>query len=531
MKYANMNYMIGERKRRSSGTKKPCCGDRINTPALLKLLLITILLISEDASGFVAPQAHCSRVSAIVKHDSNLAKIPVFLAPSIRATADNEAGADQSFPPAVKVKKATRNPFKMAYRIYTGYAKKLWRETDPSERSRIANDRVAQTIRDMQHVLTSEHETISSSSGKSCDNGSGEACKKLLQACEDMLSTLDLDEKKKMETNDAIIEKSKSQAVKPEKKQRSILFGAVMGAVVAAWVFSGNYIFTGLFCLLTILGQLEYYRMVMNTGVFPARRISVIGATSMFITALCAPDFHQLCLPTFGTWAMIWKLTMRRKIATIPEIATTFTGMFYLGYVPSFWVRIRTIGSTEMMEPTRLFPATLALRNFLEQKFGFLVPKTLVHLPITNGAVFIFWSWISLAFSDVGAYFVGRKFGKTKLGTISPAAGTTSPNKSVEGVIGGCIASSLFSIAGAWAQKWPQFILTGALHGTILALLGLIGDLTASMLKRDAGLKDFGDLIPEHGGIMDRVDSFVWTAPYSWLVCAYIIPALKAAAK
>ena len=61
----------------------------------------------------------------------------------------------------------------------------------------------------------------------------------------------------------------------------------------------------------------------------------------------------------------------------------------------------------------------------------------------------------------------------------------------------------------------------------MLALIGLIGDLTASMIKRDAGIKDFGDLIPEHGGILDRVDGFVWTAPYSWLVCSTIIPALR----
>jgi CDP-diglyceride synthetase len=228
----------------------------------------------------------------------------------------------------------------------------------------------------------------------------------------------------------------------------------------------------------------------------------------------------------FGLWAMIWKLTMRRKIATIPEIATTFTGMFYLGYVPSFWVRTRMLGDS-MMEPTRLYPFTSALRDYLQQKFGFLIPQSFIHLPITSGAVFIFWSWLSLAFSDVGAYFVGRKYGKTKLGTISPSAGATSPNKSVEGVLGGCAASAFLSVIGAWAQKWPYFVLTGAIHGTLLALLGLIGDLTASMLKRDAGLKDFGDLIPEHGGILDRVDSFVWTAPYSWVVCAYIIPALK----
>lgn len=493
---------------------------------LSTLLLVLTILISQTVEGFVPIGATSSRVPSFNSPASKPANLYTLSAieKAVSSEGDTEIATSQHVP----AKTDTRNPFKKAYRIYTGYAKRLWRETDPSERSKIANDKVAQTARDMHHVLTSEHETISSSSTSSGDKKRLEASAELLKACENMLSTLE--ETGEESTAVANGEKSKAAPAKKEKKQRSILFGAMMGAVVACWVFSGNYIFTGLFCLLTILGQLEYYRMIMNTGVFPARRISVIGATSMFVTALCAPDFHQLCLPMFGTWAMIWKLTMRRKIATIPEIATTFTGMFYLGYVPSFWVRIRTIGSAEMMEPTRLFPATLAMRTFLEQKLGFLIPKSLVHLPITSGAVFIFWSWISLAFSDVGAYFVGRKYGKTKLGKLSPAAGATSPNKSVEGVIGGCIASSLFSIAGAWAQKWPHFVLTGALHGTILAVLGVIGDLTASMLKRDAGLKDFGDLIPEHGGIMDRVDSFVWTAPYSWLVCAYIIPALKASA-
>jgi len=488
------------------------------------LLLLTIF-VSQTVEGFVPVGVSSSRVPSFVNPASKSAKLPAFSA--IEKAVSSEGDTEIRTNLQVPAKQDTRNPLKKAYRIYTGYAKRLWRETDPSERSKIANDKVAQMARDMHHVLTSEHETISSSNGTNGDTKRLEASAELLKACENMLSTLeDKSEESTAVTNG---EKPKAAPAKKEKKQRSILFGALMGAAVACWVFSGNYLFTGLFCLVTILGQLEYYRMIMNTGVFPARRISVIGATSMFVTALCAPEFHQLCLPMFATWAMIWKLTMRRKIATIPEIATTFTGMFYLGYVPSFWVRIRTIGSAEMMEPTRLFPATLAMRNFLEQKLGFLIPKSLVYLPITSGAVFIFWSWISLAFSDVGAYFVGRKYGKTKLGAISPAAGATSPNKSVEGVIGGCIASSLFSIAGAWAQKWPYFVLTGAIHGTILGMLGLIGDLTASMLKRDAGLKDFGDLLPEHGGIMDRVDSFVWTAPYSWLVCAYIIPALKAA--
>jgi CDP-diglyceride synthetase len=227
----------------------------------------------------------------------------------------------------------------------------------------------------------------------------------------------------------------------------------------------------------------------------------------------------------FGLWAMIWFLTMRESYTTIPEIAATFTGMFYLGYVPSFWVRLQLIGSE--IAPTRLFRFLAPFRKYLKTNFGVLIPDKWIQSPITVGSVFIFWSWLSLAFSDVGAYFVGRKFGKHKLGEISPAMGATSPNKTVEGVIGGCAASAALSVLGAWVQKWPYFVVTGAVHGVCLGLLGLFGDLTASMLKRDAGIKDFGDLIPEHGGILDRVDSFVWTAPYSWLVCAFVIPALR----
>eukprot|EP00529_Nitzschia_sp_RCC80_P016600 CAMPEP_0113485228 /NCGR_PEP_ID=MMETSP0014_2-20120614/24374_1 /TAXON_ID=2857 /ORGANISM="Nitzschia sp." /LENGTH=668 /DNA_ID=CAMNT_0000378865 /DNA_START=213 /DNA_END=2216 /DNA_ORIENTATION=+ /assembly_acc=CAM_ASM_000159 len=524
---------------------------------------------------------------------------------------------------------------KTAYKIYTSYAKQLWKDTDTSARTRIANDKVRSSVRNLSHLLqqaeeynnnnednnnnNNDNDTANNKDGKEKGDGTTtllgrvrrrgrnkkqdeelvKAQHELLVACDKMLAALPQDgdgeeveysvepsknEKKKRtgevavvlsnqsnsgedllahksdqinhedgsalhddkigvdnvatngeqlqatttsngETdialmsvessskevaiiNDGTNSESTTTPAPKKKKQRSILFGAIMGAVVAAWVFSGNYIFTGVFCLMTILGQLEYYRMVMNTGVFPARRISVIGATSMFVTALVAPELHQICLPMFGLWAMVWKLTMRQQVATIPEIATTFTGMFYLGYVPSFWVRIRVLGET--MQPTRLYPFTTKLREFLKTRLGGLYPSSFVDVPITSGAVFIFWSWISLAFSDVGAYFVGRKFGKTKLGAISPAAGTTSPNKSVEGVVGGCLTSALFSIAGAWVQKWPFWFLTGAIHGTILGLLGLIGDLSASMLKRDAGLKDFGNLIPEHGGIMDRVDSFVW---------------------
>ncbi|KAL9182429.1 hypothetical protein ACHAXT_013081 [Thalassiosira profunda] len=334
------------------------------------------------------------------------------------------------------------------------------------------------------------------------------------------------------ELTKALVDTAKAPAAEKKKKKggRSVLFGATMGLAVACWVYSGNYIFTTLFTLMTALGQLEYYRMVMNTGIYPARRISVVGACATFVTALFAPDLHQIVLPVASTWAMIWFLTMRRSVTTISEIATTFTGMFYLGYIPSFWVRIRQLGG-DLMPPTRLAPLVKPLLDHLGQKkLPAFLPKT-ISFPITVGSNFIFWSWLCIAFSDVGGYFAGRRFGKTKLGAISPAAGKTSPNKTVEGVIGGCAFSLVLATLGAWVQKWPYWMVLGPIHGVLLALLGLVGDLTASMLKRDAGLKDFGDLIPEHGGIMDRVDSYIFTAPYGWIMCGYVIPWLKRVAE
>lgn len=374
---------------------------------------------------------------------------------------------------------------KRAVHLYMDYATRLWNETNPEARRRIANSKAAAALRQVQHILRGDEYT----QAVTADIHLHAPREQLLDACDDLLAamgnnqtimmTREMDGSGGVATSVATtnpsttlttdttmndeIKRSTALAIQKEgqeetpsttpkkknKNRRSILFGATMGLCVAAWVFSGNYIFTGLFTLMTILGQLEYYRMIINTGVYPARRISVVGACTMFLTALFVPDYHQICLPLFGLWTMIWFLTMRRKPPTIPEIATTFTGMFYLGYVPSFWVRIRLLGANK--EPTRLAPIAEPVLRFIQNnaqaKLPSFVPSA-VHLPITGGAIFIFWTWLCLAFSDVGAYFVGKFHGKTKLGTLCPAAGATSPNKTVEGVLGGCAVSAALGVLG-----------------------------------------------------------------------------------
>jgi phosphatidate cytidylyltransferase len=131
------------------------------------------------------------------------------------------------------------------------------------------------------------------------------------------------------------------------------------------------------------------------------------------------------------------------------------------------------------------------------------------------GAYWVLYLFLVVAAADVGAYFVGRKFGQVKL------APRVSPGKTWEGLIGGLLLVTLVSAA---ASQWFGVPLAG-LVGLSLAVAGIsvIGDLSISMLKRQQGLKDTGQVFPGHGGVLDRIDSLLAAIPLfvvglHWLV-------------
>ena len=122
-------------------------------------------------------------------------------------------------------------------------------------------------------------------------------------------------------------------------------------------------------------------------------------------------------------------------------------------------------------------------------------------------------SWVA----DSGAYFAGTFFGKHKL------CPEISPKKTVEGLIGGAVTNALaFSIFAFAVNKisgeivFDPFIY--AVLGVICCFLGLIGDLTASLIKRECGVKDYGNIMPGHGGALDRFDSVIYVAPFMLIV-------------
>ena len=137
-----------------------------------------------------------------------------------------------------------------------------------------------------------------------------------------------------------------------------------------------------------------------------------------------------------------------------------------------------------------------------------------------NGKLLVLAPFVSAFISDGGAYFVGRACGKHKL------APEISPKKTVEGSIGGFVSSAVFMLIYGLIIDLCSGITVSyawlALYGIIGSAVGQIGDLTFSYIKRRYGIKDFGNLLPGHGGILDRFDSLVFVAPLTEALLMFV---------
>ena len=132
-----------------------------------------------------------------------------------------------------------------------------------------------------------------------------------------------------------------------------------------------------------------------------------------------------------------------------------------------------------------------------------------------NGKFLIWYAFLASWLTDVFAYLVGKAIGKHHFTDISP-------KKTIEGCIGGTAGSAICIITYTLLiNNFAGFninVTLITLAGILLSIIGQIGDLSASVIKRYAGIKDYSDLIPGHGGMLDRVDSVIFIAPFTYLL-------------
>ncbi len=248
----------------------------------------------------------------------------------------------------------------------------------------------------------------------------------------------------------------------------SAIFGVPL--ILLILFLRGHYLYIFVLAL-ALVGLHEYYRAMLNVGLRTNRVLGYISVILYYLMFLLPITFDRPGLLIAVSVILLFTSEIITQKHNIPEIAVNILGIAYIPF---------------------LFSHLLMIENM---EFGNII----LWLP-----------FLSAWFTDTFAYFVGVYMGRVKL------CPKVSPKKTVEGAIGGILGSiALCTLSGYIMNrlgvdiKLMHFVITGFLCG----FASEVGDLAASYIKRYTGIKDFGNLIPGHGGILDRFDSILFTAP------------------
>lgn len=288
----------------------------------------------------------------------------------------------------------------------------------------------------------------------------------------------------------------------------SRLVSGIIALIVAlGMLLLGGWYFTIGFGIIVYLGLLEYFQLARAKGINPAAKTTLAVSLLLLVTAAVDPGLVDAMFPLAGILICAY-LLFQPKMSTIADIATSILGLFYGGYLPSYWIRLRV----------SLDPAPPALSQLVASNLPVNIWPDWGHpSTLSQGLTATLLGFSCIWAADIGAYFIGKFFGRTRLSDISP-------KKTVEGAVFGIFGSMVVAMAGAWYLNWPYWTVTGASLGILVGMASLLGDLTESLMKRDAGVKDSGQLIPGHGGILDRTDSYIFTAPLVYYFVTLMLP-------
>ena len=224
--------------------------------------------------------------------------------------------------------------------------------------------------------------------------------------------------------------------------------------------------------IFSIIGLYEFYKAIDKCGCKPIKVLGYLFCILLFLNNLnikwASLDFSLFCILLILLLLMVFK----NKIS-IMDISVTLMGILY-------------------------------------------VPFLMFHITYLDGTRYIWLIYIIAWGTDTFAYIVGNLFGKNKL------CPKLSPNKTVEGSLGGIGGSLLLTlIFSKYFKLYPMWKLV--LLSIIASVMAQLGDLTASRIKRITGIKDYGYIMPGHGGILDRFDSILFTAPVVYYYVKYFI--------
>jgi len=258
--------------------------------------------------------------------------------------------------------------------------------------------------------------------------------------------------------------------------------------IAAIWFdeFEGPPWFAIVMAVWGVLAVYEFYKITNTTRIRPLAVFGMVWTVLFILNPLFYYPLYPLLITTAVVVPLIGLVLRREKEGNFISWVWMIGGIFYLGWMLSHFVALRGLDN----------------------------PNTLMD----EGRNWVFFALFATWASDTIAYFVGRKFGKHKL------APSISPGKTWEGAIGGIIGAAAVSTLffTPTPLQLPLVSWQAILLGILVSVIGQIGDLAESLLKRNVGVKDSGTLVVGHGGFLDRIDSVVFAgvAVYYYVVFA-----------
>ncbi len=255
----------------------------------------------------------------------------------------------------------------------------------------------------------------------------------------------------------------------------------IWSSVLIVFVVFTVFVFPAWFFCLVLTAMIaaalyEFYSLVEKKGVVIFKlsgiAIGIIVPLSIFFSFEPTKGWELLFIIAVLLTIFILQFTRKESNQAIVGVSTTLFGILYISWTFSFLMKLKMVS-----EP---------------------------HLP--SGSLLVVFLLLVTKSGDIGAYFIGTAFGKHHL------IPRISPKKSVEGAIGGFVFSVVFAVLSKYyLPEIPVFHL--AFLGCLLGILAQVGDLSESLIKRDCQVKDSANLIPGLGGILDLIDSILFTAP------------------
>lgn len=271
---------------------------------------------------------------------------------------------------------------------------------------------------------------------------------------------------------------------------------AAVGIPLAlAAVYAGGFVLGGLVAVVAVLAVLEFYRMAERKA---ARPLVYLGAAAAGALVLLA-SFYPEAGPGAAGFAWLLALFVLATVAAaiwtrgvegepLLSVSTTVLGALYTGGLLSYALFLRHL-------PARPDP--------------------------WHGTALVFAPLLLTWASDTFAYFVGRAWGRRKL------IPRVSPGKTVEGSLGALAGTVLVAVGYSLVlARFPSYrmgLAEAIVLGVLVSVAAQVGDLAESLLKRDAGVKDSGTLLPGHGGALDRFDSLLFTLPVAYLFFRFVV--------